>query len=207
MIEAASRRELNRQRTRRALYDAVLSLIETQGPDALTAERVADAAGVSRRTFFNYYPSIDALIAAGIEQLLGRLSGAMAARPIDESLHDSAVAVIEEVVTLDVLTSSVRVWRAIENSPAASRYALEAMASHNEGLAHQWARERLTRAGVEPDSLRESVIMASYGAAFDEARRCWLRGHSGPVDEAGRADFLTTVRRAFEMLRPIVEAT
>ncbi len=205
MIETVSRRELNRERTRSALYDAVLTLVESEGLDALTAERVADAAGVSRRTFFNYYPSVDALVGAGIEQLLQRLSGALASRPVDESLADSAFGVVEDVVSLEVLTSSVRVWRAIDCSAAATRYALEATARHYEGLAHAWAHERLGRAGIEPDSLRESVVMAAYGAAFDQARRHWLRGHQGLVDEAAREEFLATVRRAFDLIRPIVE--
>lgn len=207
VIETTSRRESNRERTRAALYDAVLTLIETEGPEALTADRVADAAGVSRRTFFNYYPSIDALIAAGLEHLLWRLSDAMASRPAEESLHDSAIGVIEDVLTLDVLTSTTRVWRAIDCSPAAGRYALEALGRHNEALAHEWARERLARAGVASDALQESVIMGAYGAAFDAARRHWLRTHEGPVDEEDRQVFLATVRRAFDQIRPILDVT
>lgn len=205
MIETANRRELNRERTRAALYEAVLGLIETEGPEALTVERVADAAGVSRRTFFNYYPSIDALIAAGLEHLLWRLEDAMASRPADESLHDSAIGVIEDVLTLDVLASTTRVWRAIDCSPAAGRYALEALGRHNEALAHDWARERLARAGIASDALQESVIMSAYGAAFDAARRHWLRTHEGPVDADDRRVFLATVRRAFAVIRPIVD--
>ena len=205
MPENVSRRELNRERTRDALYEAVLTLVETRGLDALTADSVADAAGVSRRTFFNYYPSVDALITAGVEQLLSQLSAAMVARPDDEALPDSVLAVVDEVVTTDVLASLTRAWRAIDESAAASRYAMEMLANHNEALAHDWAHERLRRTGIESDSLQESVVMGAYGAAFEAARHHWLRAHEGPIDDDARRRFLATVRRAFDLIRPITE--
>ena len=105
----------------------MLRLVETEGPAALTAERVADAAEVSRRTFFNYYPSVDALIAAGAGALLQRIADALADRPDDEPLADSVIQVVDEVVTLELLSAMVRIWRAVDSSPSASRYALEAL--------------------------------------------------------------------------------
>ena len=205
MPETVSRRELNRERTRDALYAAVLTLVETRGLDALTADAVADAAGVSRRTFFNYYPSVDALVTAGVEELLSLLTTAMAARPDDEALSDSVLAVVDEVITTDALSSLARAWRAIDGSPAASRYAMEVMANHNEALAHDWAHQRLRRAGIESDSLQESVVMGAYGAAFEAARQHWLRVHEGLVDDDARRRFLDTVHRAFQLVRPITE--
>ena len=185
----------------------MLRLVETEGPAALTAERVADAAEISRRTFFNYYPSVDALIATGAGALLERIADALADRPDDEPLADSVIQVIDQVVTVELLSAMVRIWRAVDSSPSASRYALEALSTHNERLAHDWARQKLARAGVGSDSLRESVVMGAYGAAFEEARRHWLRRHDGPIDAAARADFLADVERAFAVVRPITEST
>ena len=51
-----SLREAKKDATRARLAEATYEIVRTQGPDHLTAEAVATMAGVSRRTFFNYFP-------------------------------------------------------------------------------------------------------------------------------------------------------
>ncbi|MCH5450323.1 TetR/AcrR family transcriptional regulator [Bacillus cereus] len=55
--EKTSRRELNKQATRAAIIEAAVSLLSENGLGNFTAEDLADAVGISRRTFFNYFPS------------------------------------------------------------------------------------------------------------------------------------------------------
>lgn len=203
--ETPSRRDLNRERTRVALLDAVISVIETDGIEALSADLVADAAGVSRRTFFNYFAGVDAAVAACAQEVLGQIAAALNSRPADEPIVDSVVAAVEQVITVDVLRASAQIWRVADESPAARRFALEAVATHNDELAHAWGRERLARDGIEPDPLRESVVMATIQVAFDEARRLWLRQQTGPVDADALAEFRALTRGAWEMVRPVVE--
>jgi AcrR family transcriptional regulator len=50
-------RERKKAETRRALSSAALRLAEAHGPDRMTVEAIAEAAGVSPRTFFNYFSS------------------------------------------------------------------------------------------------------------------------------------------------------
>lgn len=207
MLETQGRRRLNRERTRAALFDAVLTLIETGGLDAVSAERVADMAGVSRRTFFNYFPGVDALVAAAAQEVVEQVATTLASRPIDEPFVDSLLAAMDEVFTVELLTVSARIWRVLDQSAAARRFALDAEAAHTEVLAHAWARERLARAGVRPDSLRESVVMATLSVAVDQARRQWIRHHTGRVDAAALEEFLALTHRAFEMVRPVAENT
>ena len=54
---AAPRRELNRRATWHAVHAAAVELVLSDGLAATTADSIAERAGVSRRTFFNYFPS------------------------------------------------------------------------------------------------------------------------------------------------------
>lgn len=202
---AAGRREANKARTREAVVEAATALLQTQGLDSLTAEQVADAAGISRRTFFNYFPSVEAVFAYKAQEVLDALRTALASRPLGEPLVDGANAVVDEMFTATELDDAVRTWLIIDSSPAATRYALEATSESVVALGEQWAKERLQAAAPGTTALRVSVLTTAFIAAFDTARLDWLRRHTPPIDERARAEFVRTVGEAFEYLRPAVE--
>ena len=60
------------------------------GFEGLTAEAVADRAGVSRRTFFNYFPSVDSVLTASVTEFFASVGERLDARPVDEDVLDSA---------------------------------------------------------------------------------------------------------------------
>ena len=62
--QAPSLRDEHKAHTKRALRVAALKLFASQGYDTTTVEEVAEAAGVSARTFFRYFPTKESVLYA-----------------------------------------------------------------------------------------------------------------------------------------------
>lgn len=60
----AAAAEQRRAKTRERLLDAASAVIAEKGPDATSIEEIVAAAGVSRGTFYNYFPTTDDLVHA-----------------------------------------------------------------------------------------------------------------------------------------------
>ena len=57
-----SLREQKRLETRLRIEDAATSLVDKRGFSATTIEEICEHAGISRRTFFNYFDSKDSAV-------------------------------------------------------------------------------------------------------------------------------------------------
>ncbi|HVX09448.1 TetR/AcrR family transcriptional regulator [Humibacter sp.] len=62
-------RERKRIATRNAIQRAVLTLALDRGYDGVTVEEISHAAGVSPRTFFNYFPTKEAAVIGDLPEL------------------------------------------------------------------------------------------------------------------------------------------
>ncbi|MDF3983400.1 helix-turn-helix domain containing protein [Luteibacter sp. PPL201] len=67
------RREENKQAVRARLVDASLVLFARQGYDMVSVDDIAAAAGVSRRTFFNYFAGKEEVVFAWMDAARDRL--------------------------------------------------------------------------------------------------------------------------------------
>ncbi|MFD0854756.1 TetR/AcrR family transcriptional regulator, partial [Actinomadura adrarensis] len=85
MSTPAGLRERKKEATRKALHDAAIRLIMERGLDHVTVEAIADAAGVSRRTFSNYFAGKEEAVLYGDEQRMEQLLAEFEARPASES--------------------------------------------------------------------------------------------------------------------------
>ena len=77
-------RDRKKAATRQSLHDAALRLAMANGLDGVTVEDIADEAGVSRRTFSNYFANKEDAILHEDRERTGRLLSLLVARPAGE---------------------------------------------------------------------------------------------------------------------------
>ncbi|HEX2902383.1 MAG TPA: TetR/AcrR family transcriptional regulator [Jatrophihabitans sp.] len=86
MSATPGRREQNKLRTRRAIRQSALELFKRDGFDRVTTSQVAEAAGVSPATVFNYFATKEDLFFGQVAQLERELRELVAAVPAGESI-------------------------------------------------------------------------------------------------------------------------
>ncbi|NUP13874.1 MAG: TetR family transcriptional regulator [Polyangiaceae bacterium] len=90
-------RERKKAATRTALSEAALQLAVERGLGNVRVEEIAAAAGVSLRTFNNYFASKEQAIAANATERVEAFAVALRARPPKEPLWDALVEVTREL--------------------------------------------------------------------------------------------------------------
>lgn len=96
----ASLREQTRTVVRSLLARTAVELFAAKGYDDTTLDEVAAAAGVSRRTLFNYFRSKEDLALSGLSEQGELIAARFAERPADEDVWASlraAFQVLEEI--------------------------------------------------------------------------------------------------------------
>src|SRR6266702_5450547 len=93
--ETGGLRERKKTATREALSAAALRLALEHGPDNVRVDDIAEAAGVSPRTYNNYFASREqAIVAAITAERESRVAAAVAARPASVRLADAVIDAI-----------------------------------------------------------------------------------------------------------------
>ncbi len=83
-METIGRREAHKRETRAAIERAARELFTARGFDAVTVREIAQAAGVTERTFYRYYPGKHDLVASDALAWAEALRGAIRGRPAPE---------------------------------------------------------------------------------------------------------------------------
>jgi AcrR family transcriptional regulator len=94
LVAPPTRRDRKKLATRRALQWAALGLVADRGYANVTVEEIAEAADVSARTFFNYFPSKEAAVIGHDPDLFDTLHDAVIERPAGESAFEAVRAVV-----------------------------------------------------------------------------------------------------------------
>ena len=205
MTGPPSLRERKKRATRAALQVAALRLALERGPENVRVEEIAEAAGVSPRTYNNYFASREhAIVAAVAADRAAHLAAAVTSRPAEIGL---SAAVIDAVVGLygDSGDHPPAALLMIAASSALRACYIDAVTTIEGPLADAIS-ERCP--GIE--GLTAEVLSAGVGAAAKVALRQWLRSTSevpampGFVVPSGSLPDL--VRAALLPLAPALDA-
>jgi AcrR family transcriptional regulator len=91
------RRERRKEETRRQIFQAAMKLFEKKGVFDTTVEEITQAADVGKGTFFNYFPSKEAIFSALAERQMGVLERAVEAAKDAPSVHPVLLNMAKEL--------------------------------------------------------------------------------------------------------------
>jgi AcrR family transcriptional regulator len=186
-------RERKKLATREALSTAALRLARERGPQNVRVDDIAEAAGVSPRTYNNYFSSREQAIMVALAAERGaRVAAVLRQRPPDEPLeHAVAFALIEQYSgegepdrdTLALITSA----------PALQAEFLATIAAIERPLAEAIA----ARTGTDhPTGLGPEVLAAAVSGAARIAAEHWLQPEPDTTFSVMLQDSLTWIAPA-----------
>jgi AcrR family transcriptional regulator len=186
--------------TREAISAAALRLALDRGPENVRVDDIAEAAGVSPRTYNNYFSSREQAIVAAISAERGlRIAAALRERPRDEPLARAAIeAVVEQYVAEAEPGSDA--FRLLTSAPSLRAEFLGTVSAIEEPLAGAIAE----RTGI--DELRAAVLAAALSAAARVAAGRWLRPASDGLVVAPSTPLADALREALAHVAPALEA-
>jgi AcrR family transcriptional regulator len=172
-------RSRKRRETRARISSAALALFLEKGFEATTVDEIAAAADVSKRSFFDYFPSKEELIAAWQDEFGQALAEAIAARPAGEVMTRT----VEEALTVTLVEKftprSMSIGRLIRETPT-----LRAREHTKYARLEQRLCEALAlRYGDKVRQKARLLAMIAIGG-MRVAGEAWLESGRPEVDEA-----------------------
>jgi AcrR family transcriptional regulator len=180
--ESTDLRQRRRAFTADEIERVAIEQFAARGFGDVTVDDIADAAGISPRTFFRYFPTKAHVVRAHQHRLLDRLVRALAARPANEgpvtALREAFLATAR--MRAEDRDRIVLVGRLLSSTGDALARDVGFEVDETDELVGLVAR----RAGLDPDlDMRPAVIVAAMVGAAQAAFRAWLEG-GGAVELA-----------------------
>jgi AcrR family transcriptional regulator len=188
------RRDRQREETRRDLAFAALELASARGLANVRVPDIAAVAGVSPRTFNNYFQSKEAAIAWPAARRAARLSENLLARPEDERLGVAIVAAVSDLYQgrreQGFPDQWLRKFRSlVAQEPALYGEYLKAADAGERALANAIR----TRTDAAEDALQPMVLAAVVAGAERAGVRHWMQ------QQEKSGSLVGTVRAALEI--------
>jgi AcrR family transcriptional regulator len=170
-----SLRERKKAETRQRIADVATAMFVERGFDNVTISEIADAAGVSKVTVFNYFPRKEDILFDRFPQARDLLTAAVEGRGPDETpvaaLRRLFLDLAEEGHPIGGFQDRyVFFWRTVLDSPALRARAREAMYEFEAHLTDLLA-------GIDPNpALTAAVVLAAVRTEFSRTARRMLAG-------------------------------
>lgn len=103
VAKKASRRDLNKQKSRQSILKASRRLFSVNGYEETSMDEVAEKAEVSRATLYNYFPNKESLLMGTAEEELEKVHGSLRIELKDVKRADEKIFKVLEVFVLDSL--------------------------------------------------------------------------------------------------------
>ncbi len=188
-------RERKKQQTREQIRRTAVRLFLDRGFEEVSVADVADAAGVSKMTVFNYFPAKEDLFFAGSERLFPDLAGAVRGRTADES----PVRAVRRYVRSEL--ESRAEWTGLHDGVARFTHLIWTSPTLLASIGRRWQglRADLVRALDEAAGLPPGPEPGSVEAVVDDGRDG--PGAGSPLRRAtdasaGRSEALVALRAA-----------
>ncbi|WP_099023524.1 TetR family transcriptional regulator [Mycolicibacterium palauense] len=163
-----------RAATRERIADASVALVGAEGLTGATVDRIAEAAGVGRATFFRYFSSKEDAVAEGMTRHWLRLiTTALAAAPPELSATEAVLAAFEDMAAgFSGIADQIRDLATLtRSSPALGAWTLQVYVRYENAIAGLIApRIAGLGAGDPRPRLIGALAMAAVRVSLDD----WL---------------------------------
>ena len=187
-------RERKKRATRQALHDAALRLTLERGLEHLTVEEISTAAGVSPRTFFNYFPGKEQAIVG--DDLFAADAGQVA------EIMNTAPSVLDgmQAIALGLAATAAtrreqvqQRWQLITRYPALITRMFARLDEFTTTLASAVA----ARVGCAPDDAYPQLMAAMATTGIRVAVQRWTTGDGDDPLERHMAEVFGLLRGEF----------
>ena len=186
----ASWRERKKQQTRTALHRAAVTMVAERGIGGVTTEEIAEQAGVSARTFFNYFPTKESAVLGMGPDEPDRVAGWLTEQPDDVSPAEAVRACFTRFA-LD-LAADEELWRLRRKVVRSDPTMMQAMASVSAAVERRVTEALADRLGVDADDDLRPGLLVSITWAAVRTGTSHSREHQIPVGDA--------IREALELM-------
>lgn len=186
-----SRREQKKAEVREALVQAADTLFVEQGYEGTTVDQIAERAGVSRRTFFRYFPSKEAIAFPRAEERLEAfrelLRERFAAEPALPAVRGACLEIGKAMVA--GAEEELRRQKVVDGSPTLLAADLEIYRAWEQAIA-----EAVIRADADAERQRVGKLFAAATIGIVRSvLRVWF-------DADGDGDVMKMAEEAFGLL-------
>jgi AcrR family transcriptional regulator len=164
-------RSRTRENVRVQIAEVAFNVFAERGFDAVTATEVAEAAGISRASFFRYFESKEDAVFVAQEELGAKIAGRLRERPAGEDAWSALRQSLDPIIAVyrESPTQSLARLRLTRSTTKLRAHQLERFDQWKQLIGAALA-ERL---GVEEVDLRIEALVAAALAAMGSASSRW----------------------------------